>query len=100
MPDEPVWQVEPHTLKKHEILRRYLEGWFPILGTGQRRVVYLDAFAGPGVYTGGEPGSPIVALTALLEHSALPRLRDCEFVFIFLEPRQDRFDVLKEQVAQ
>lgn len=100
MIEDTIWEADPHTLAKHEILRRYLEAWFPILGSWQGRVVYLDAFAGPGIYKGGEPGSPIVALEALLSHPAFPKLERCEFVFIFLEPREDRFKVLQEKVAE
>lgn len=99
MPEKTIWKADPHTTAKHEILRRYLEGWFPILGSWQGRVHYLDAFAGPGVYEGGEPGSPIVALETLLDHSSFPRL-NCEFVFTFLEPRADRFGSLKDQLQE
>lgn len=100
MIDDTIWEADPHTLAKHEILRRYLDAWFPILGSWQGRVVYLDAFAGPGIYKGGEPGSPIVALESLLSHPAFPKLARCEFVFIFLEPREDRFEVLEEKIAE
>lgn len=57
-----VWPLEPHTAAKHEILRRYLGAWFAILGRQNRRLVYVDGFCGPGRYTGGEPGSPLVAV--------------------------------------
>ena len=92
--DSTQWPLEPHTAAKHEILRRYLNAWFPILGSYQGRVVFLDGFAGPGIYSHGESGSPIVALRALLEHSYFPRLKS-EFVFWFLEPRRDRFESLQ-----
>jgi three-Cys-motif partner protein len=100
MTEDTIWEADPHTLAKHEILRRYLDAWFPILGSWQGRVVYLDAFAGPGIYKGGEPGSPIVALRALLDHPAFRKLDRCEFVFILLEPREDRFKVLQEKVVE
>jgi len=29
-----VWPLEPHTRAKHEILRRYLQAWTPILSDG------------------------------------------------------------------
>lgn len=32
IPKETIWEIEPHTQAKHEILRRYLSAWFPILG--------------------------------------------------------------------
>lgn len=100
MTEPAIWNAEPHTLKKHEILRRYLEGWFPILGRTRARVLFLDAFAGPGIYSGGEPGSPIVAMTTLLEHAAFKSLSECEFEFMFLEPRPDRFEILEREVAK
>lgn len=73
---------------KHELIRRYLEGWFPKLGLGfwAGRVVYLDTHAGRGSYAGENPGSPLVALTTLLEHSARDTLlQRSEFRFMFLE---------------
>jgi three-Cys-motif partner protein len=44
------WPLEPHTRIKHEILRRYLEAWLPIVGKHNSRILYLDGFAGPGRY--------------------------------------------------
>ena len=38
------------------------------------RVTYLDAFAGPGRYDGGEEGSPVFALDRLLTHDAAERM--------------------------
>ena len=35
----------------------------PILSRGSfPEILYIDGFAGPGEYEGGEPGSPIIAL--------------------------------------
>jgi hypothetical protein len=56
------WPLAPHTKIKHEILKRYLNAWLPILGSWAGRVVFIDGFAGPGRYSGGEPGSPVIAL--------------------------------------
>ncbi len=75
-----VWATEPHTRAKHEILGEYLAAWMPILAAGASargdlgsEIKYVDGFAGPGNYTGGEVGSPIVAIrTALGRKSALP----------------------------
>ena len=41
-PDETIWEIEPHTLAKHEILRRYLGAWFPILATQNSKLIYFD----------------------------------------------------------
>lgn len=91
------WRLQSHTIAKHEILRLYLNAWFPILGSQHERVVFLDGFAGPGIYEHGEAGSPIIALQTLLSHSFFPKM-DCEFVFFFLENRLDRYTSLVEQL--
>ena len=85
------WPQEPHTRAKHDILRGYIEAWFAILGSQRGRIMFIDGFAGPGVYDGGEPGSPIIVLEALLDHGHLPRLTSCEFVFLFNERKPDHF---------
>jgi three-Cys-motif partner protein len=99
MPTSTLWKREPHTAAKHEILKGYLDAWYPILGSSRGRVVFLDGFAGPGVYSEGEPGSPIVALASLIEHNHLPRLKNCEFVFVFNEMDPERCTSLNESVA-
>src|SRR6266446_7528365 len=63
-PRTTVWELEPHTRAKHEILRRYLQAWMPILAQGGfKNILYIDGFAGPGRYAGGEDGSPIIAVS-------------------------------------
>jgi hypothetical protein len=49
--------------------------------------LYIDGFAGPGEYQGKEPGSPVLALQVVTEHSLLPRLSrpGMELVFVFIE---------------
>lgn len=96
VPKDTLWQIEPHTAAKHEILRNYLDAWLPILTKYNSRIVYIDGFAGPGQYSGGEPGSPIVALEAASKHSG--QLKG-ELVFWFIEKRPDRVDHLKERIA-
>lgn len=77
---------EPHTGAKHELLRCYMGAWYAIMSTTQhKRFVYYDAFGGPGLYRGGEDGSPIIALRALVEHSAFHRMAGKQFVLIFNE---------------
>lgn len=77
---------EPHTGAKHELLRYYMGAWYAIMSTtGHSRLVYYDAFAGPGRYKGGEDGSPMIALKALVEHNAFNRMGGKEFVLLFNE---------------
>ena len=96
MSNDTVWPLEPHTRAKHSILRRYLHAYYPKLASTQARIDFVDGFAGPGVYRGGEPGSPVIALDALGEHRHLPRMANCKFTFLFIEEKPARFEMLQE----
>ena len=87
-----LWERKSHTAAKHSILRRYLEAWFPKLAW-TRRVVFIDGFAGPGEYSGGEHGSPIIAMNAALYHKG--DLSECELLFVFVERDYARFRHLR-----
>ncbi len=102
MPDPKIWPIEDHTKAKHALLTRYLGGWFPVL-TAQgynRRVVYLDGFAGPGIYSNGEPGSPLIAIETLVNHTLFPQLNHTEFLFLLVEGRKDRAVQLEEEIEK
>lgn len=92
-----VWQLEPHTRAKHQILRRYLAAWFPIMGKFNKRIVFIDGFAGPGAYANGEDGSPIVALNTATQHSN-PLWR--ELVIVFIEGDHERYVHLKGKLDE
>ena len=94
VPEEALWERDDHTEGKHLVLEEYLKAWFPILGTAKanQRILFVDGFAGPGEYAGGEEGSPVVAMRVLAEHRA--RI-DAEVVFIFIEKDAKRADHLK-----
>lgn len=96
-PKTTLWSLEPHTAAKHEILRHYLGGWFPVLSSWNGRVIFLDGFAGPGRYSNGEPGSPIIALRTLIDHTAFNRLK-CEFLFLFCEADPQRASNLEREI--
>jgi three-Cys-motif partner protein len=93
---ETLWEIEPHTKAKHEILRRYLGAWFPILGSKIPRIVYIDGFCGPGRYKGGEDGSPIIALKEALKQ---PVLVNSEVIFLFIDERTDRIRHLESELS-
>lgn len=97
IPKAPIWPLDPHTKAKHEILRRYLSAWFPILASYHGRVLYIDGFCGPGQYSTGEKGSPIIALNVALNHQA--RFNG-ELVFIFIDEDKDRIANLKQMIAE
>ncbi len=97
VPTDTVWKLEPHTAAKHKILGKYLDAWFPILGKYNRKIVYVDGFAGPGCYLDGEPGSPIVALQSAFSHvdvlTGSPE-------FWFIEERPDRIAQLEAEIGR
>jgi three-Cys-motif partner protein len=63
-----VWPRPAHTKAKHDILVKYLQAWFAIMGGSRydQKVGVFDGFAGPGLYDDGEPGSPVLVVDALL----------------------------------
>jgi len=91
-PRSTIWKLDEHTLGKHKVLREYLNGWLPILGSTNKRILFIDGFAGPGVYSEGQAGSPIVALKAVADHPAM-RSGRAEIQFLFIEKEPDRFAV-------
>jgi three-Cys-motif partner protein len=97
VPNDTLWPIEPHTAAKHQILRKYLDAWLPILGKYSKRLLYIDGFAGPGEYMGGEPGSPVIALEAATAHSANI---SGEMIFLFVEERTDRVAHLNSRIAK
>ncbi len=104
--DEVLWKLEPHTEAKHDILRRYLGAWYPIMGTyarniGSDRLVYVDGFAGPGEYLGGEDGSPVIALKTLLQHALWSsKLRSLQYTFLFIEKIAEAADHLNTVLSR
>lgn len=97
-PTSTLWEIGEHTRGKHIVLRRYLQAWIPILGFTQGKVLFIDGFAGPGQYVGGEDGSPIIALKAFEEHYARPRIK-AHVLFWFIELENDRARHLETLVA-
>ena len=95
------WKLPEHTRAKHQLLQHYLAAWFPILALSQRqrRVIFIDGFAGPGVYSDGESGSPLIALETLIHHSHFDQFTSTEFVFIFVESDKTRCQHLSHTVS-
>ena len=97
-PRETLWELEEHSRAKHEILRRYLGGWLPVMSKWNRRLVLVDGFAGPGRYVGGEDGSPLIMLKAFLEHDRRD-LISAELVYAFIEEDDRRVEHLEGEIA-
>src|SRR3972149_693407 len=98
--DEKYWaEYDGLQNAKHQLLRKYLGGWFPILASSQGRVLYIDCHAGRGRHRTGHEGSPILALRTLVGH----RLRDkilagAEVNFMFIEENQNNFEILQKEI--
>lgn len=97
IPKETIWPLEPHTAAKHKILETYLKAWFPIISYYNPTINYIDGFAGPGIYSGGEPGSPIIALRVANEHTAN---LDGKINFIFIEENEERAKNLDSEIKK
>lgn len=96
-PKTTIWDLELHTAAKHEILRRYIQAWAPILSQANfPHLVFVDGFAGPGRYSKGEEGSPIIAVKAILDQPR-PIKAKVDFHFIELDPK--RADHLNSEIA-
>ena len=91
------FKMELHTAVKHDILRRYLECWFPILGRRYRELAYIDGFAGPGIYSKKEPGSPIIALETANKQVDQS---DADVHFWFIEKDSDCVATLRSEIGK
>lgn len=93
-----IWKIEDHTVAKHQILEEYLKAWFPILGSKFGRIVYIDGFAGPGTYTSGEDGSPVIAIRTASEHPLIKPTTEVRFLFI--EKDEKRVEILNQVLVK
>ena len=96
-PKTTIWDLEAHTAAKHEILRRYVQAWAPILSQGNfPHLVFVDGFAGPGRYSKGEEGSPLIAIKAVIGQ---PRPIKAKVDFHFIELDKRRSDHLATEIG-
>jgi three-Cys-motif partner protein len=97
--EDILWKMTRPTAAKHVILRKYLDAWLPILGGGRYArddLILIDAFAGPGRYSGGEEGSPLLMLKSYLEHPAEIKAQPH---FFFIEENRARARHLESELA-
>lgn len=102
-PNPEYWKEYSNLQKvKHEIIRHYLNGWFPKLALGQHGsplLLYLDTHAGRGTHMSGQLGSPLVALETLLKHDAQAAiLAKSKVHFYFIERDKDNSDKLRDEL--
>lgn len=58
-------------------------------------MIFIDGFAGPGIYRGGEPGSPIIVLRAACDRQ--PAVSG-DVTFVFVEKEDSRYQVLLQEL--
>jgi three-Cys-motif partner protein len=92
------WSSEPRTLLKHQIYKRYIDCWMAKILQVFPTASVVDAFAGPGRYSDGPSGSPVVIARSFLEHSGRQRFQTMRL--ICNEARADRRDVLSERMQE
>jgi three-Cys-motif partner protein len=98
-----IWDADPHTIAKIEILKAYLHAWFRILGTTRpnQTLLYVDGFSGPGYYRNHPEGSPLAAVKVAEEviKSLGGDLIASRIHCAFIEENKDRFDAMSEAIA-
>lgn len=87
-PTGVLWDRDPHTKAKHDMLAQYLNAWFPIIASSwaSTGATFADAFAGPGEYANGGWGSPIIALQAAGRPDVAKHPTELRMVFVEKDP--------------
>ena len=84
---------------KSRIVAKYFGAWAKvIISTGkspERRIAYIDLFAGPGRYNDGTPSTPVIVLEMAIKDLAL---RD-RLVTVFNDKTPEFCDLLKGTIA-
>ncbi|WP_298210982.1 three-Cys-motif partner protein TcmP [Ferrimicrobium sp.] len=94
-----LWPIQEHTKAKHVLLKAYLDQWFPIMARYEPSLIFIDGFAGPGRYSGGEPGSPIVALQSVLDHPSFQNFKG-HILFAFFEKNEAYCSNLQQELRK
>lgn len=102
-----LWARDAHTKAKHELLLAFFNKWVSIHSSyfasqesgGLVRI--YDGFAGPGEYSGGESGSPLIIMRALCTNSNLrERWQRVRYDVHFVEKDRARAGNLQEKLDE
>ncbi|MBI4245510.1 MAG: three-Cys-motif partner protein TcmP [Planctomycetes bacterium] len=85
---------------KHAVLQKYLPAWEQILSSWHNRLVYIDCYAGAGVYRRGEPGSPIIALRTAKSFLQIEKNKNKEVVLFFIDKDKKTIDSLEQSIKK
>lgn len=97
-----IWPMQPHTEAKHKILKSYFGAWLSIIAQRYASLKFIDGFCGPGEYSLGEPGSPIVVLDEAeraLQNGGGRIRTDLKLEMTFIDRDQARLAHLKSVLA-
>ena len=108
MSREPVcWPREEHAKAKHELLKAFFNKWVSVHSSyfakqpGGGLVRIYDGFAGPGVYSGGEPGSPLIIMRALCTNTNLFQgWKEVRYDLHFVEKKPARAAMLQSKLDE
>jgi len=98
MKKDPFEKKETQTVSKHNILENYLKPWIKILSSRGwvNKLYYVDAFAGPGKFSTGEEGSPVIG-ARLLRECWKPQINYC---CICIEKDEKRVSELETELNE
>lgn len=104
------WIYQNHSKAKHDILAYYLDTWTRIVSDSRYKIRVFDCFAGRGDYQDSDgavpvplenisssadyPGSPLIILDQLAQHTSLYREAEC----YFMEPNDNNREELKSKL--
>ncbi len=86
-------EKKPWSERKDEILRCYLPAYLPKIATQRAPILIVDAFAGPGGFDDGKPGSPLIVCQCVQE--ALSHKLSVPVSVLFIEKIRVLFDRLQ-----
>lgn len=101
--DERKLKKKGQTDMKHRILSLYLNPWIKKISTVDSNLLYVDGFAGPGIYPNGTTGSPLIAMDMadkMLSKSDRISNRIESFQCIFIEDDDENYKKLESAVEE
>ena len=101
--DEQKLRMKEQTEMKHSILSLYLVPWLKKISMVEPELLYVDGFAGPGIYPDGSEGSPLIAMNMadkVVNESPQVENRIDSFKCIFVEKDDKNYEKLEQSVSE
>lgn len=91
-------RMKGQTEIKHNLLQKYLQPWLFKITEVSSEVLYVDGFAGWGIYPDGSPGSPLLAMDVVAENYESVSHKLDAFHCVFIEANETNCDELMAAV--